>query len=115
MIDMTVLLHDEHGRPIPDIVEMTDGQTPANCPSLTLGAAVAHALFASYPDEQSLGWERKFARGSLAQSLRDNPEAEIESGDLTLIKTLLGKMYGVAVIMAAIPLLDPAARPGKIS
>jgi hypothetical protein len=49
----------------------------------------------------------------LAQSLRSNTEAEIESGDLTLIKTLLGKTYGVTVIMAAIPLLDPAAKPGK--
>jgi hypothetical protein len=43
-----------------------------------------------------------------------NPDAWIESSDQTVIKTLLGKLYGVPVVVAAIPLLDPAAKPGAV-
>lgn len=114
MIDMTAILLDDKGNPILDPFEADPKDPQKILPPLTLGSAIAHALFAAFPDEQNLGWEAKFTRGMMAERLRNNPEVELTAEELTVIKRLLGKLYGVAIVMRAIPLLDPAAKPGVL-
>ena|ERR1700689_4952386 len=113
-INMNSILYDVDGNIMKDSFNAPEGTLFKDLPSLTLGAAVHHALLVKWPDERDLPWDRQFARGQRAYELRNNPEAEIESGELTVIKTLLAKMYGPLQLMVMIPLLDPAAKPGKI-
>jgi|HubBroStandDraft_1064217.scaffolds.fasta_scaffold117420_3 hypothetical protein len=115
MIDMTTVLTDERGNPIPDPFEADPKDPQKVLPPLTLGSAVAHALFAAFPDEQNLGWETKFTRGMMAERLRNNSEAELTTEELPVIKRLVGRLYGVAIVMKVIPLIDPTAKPGALA
>lgn len=85
------------------------------CRELTLGRVCYHALLANYVDEQNLTWETKWARGDLAQRIRDNTEAILSSEEVTLLKNLIGRMYNVAIITWALPILEPDCKPGKIA
>lgn len=114
-IDMTFVLHDEAGRPAKDTLMATpDDAACTHCPALTLGRAVAHALFASFPDEREIGAEQKWARAVLAQRIRDDRAVRLDADEIAVVKRLLGKAYGGVVLMQAYPLLDPNARPPAV-
>ena len=74
---------------------------------LTLGAACRHALCSNFQDEPQLSGEERFERGLLAYKIKQgNPE--LSSENISLIKRLLGKLYGPEVILTSWSLLDPA-------
>lgn len=114
-IDMTVVLRDTAGQTIPDATLATkDDPACAKCAALTLGAAAAHALFASYPDERELSYEMKWARGALAARIELDKAAVLTAPELALVERLIGKLYTPLVVTAVMPLLDPAAKPAEI-
>jgi hypothetical protein len=115
-VDMTKVLVDSTGKPIPDATgRAVDDLTCSKCPPLTIGAAVSLALDAAYPDEQNLGWQQRFDRGMLAQRIRNDPKAVLDGTEVGVIERLLGKagMNG-AVLMQVIETIDPNAKPGKV-
>ena len=79
---------------------------------LTLGAASRHALCSTFNDEKELSGEDKFERGMLASRIKRNDGA-LSAEEITLVKRLLGKLYGPEVIISAWPLLDPAVKDKK--
>jgi len=114
-IDMTVALNDEQGRPAKDVLARdADDATCAHCPVLTLGHAIAHALYAMFPDEKTEPQDQKWARGVLAQRIKDDKAAVLSSEEITVIKRELGKAYGPAILVQAYPLLDPNAKPPQV-
>jgi hypothetical protein len=114
-IDMTVVLTDESGKPLPDAVgqDFKDDPSCARCPTLTLGHAVAHALFAQLPGETVSG-DQKWARGVLADKVRDAKAATLTAEEVVVIKRLIGGLYSGSVVVKAYPLLDPNAQPPKV-
>src|SRR5580698_10714579 len=94
-IDMTVTLHDDNGHALKDPMDATpDDPKCTHCRDLTLGRAAAHALFGSYPDERNLSGDEKWARGLLAERMKDAPKAELSAEEVTLLKKLIAEMYG---------------------
>jgi hypothetical protein len=85
------------------------------CPDMTLGLAVSHALFASCEDERNLTGDAKWARGALADRIKDDEATELTAEEITVVKRLVGKLYNVAMVTWAMPLLDPVAKPGALS
>ena len=113
-IDMTTPLVDEVGKPMKDPFEASkDDPDCTKCAVLTLGHAVAHALF--FPEKgETLSGDQKWARGVLAQRVRDAKDAELTSEEITVIKAALAKVFGGIVLVQAYPLLDPNAKPPKV-
>lgn len=107
-VDMTIVLTDENHRPIKD---QLDGATPGD---LTLGHAVAHALFFVSGDEKDVTPEQKWAWAVLADKIKDDPHAVLTNAEGALIYKRLGKLYNGVVLMRAMPLLDPNRKPPSI-
>jgi hypothetical protein len=113
-VDMTAALHDEFGRDAKDMLEQAkDDPDCARCPPLTLGRACAHALFASFADEQAAP-DQKWARAVLAMRIRDDKAAHLDADEIAVIKRLVGKAYGGIVLMQIYPMLDPNAKPPAV-
>ena len=116
-IDMTVVLQNEAGKPATDefdFIPTRDQPRCENCPPLTLGHAIAHALFVQFPDERDLLAEQKWARGTLAMRIKDAKDAALSAEEVAVVKRLLAKLYGPIVVMQAFPLLDPNAKPPTV-
>lgn len=113
-IDMTVTMLDERGAPMKDPFQLTrDDPECAKCGPLTLGHAIAHALF--YPEKgDALTGDQKWARGVLAQRVRDDKASELSSEEVTVIKKALAQVFGGIVLVQAYPMLDPNAKPPKV-
>ena len=113
-IDMTTVLADENGHPAKDVLDQAkDDPDCAHCAVLTLGRACAHALFASFPDEQ-ITPDQKWARAVLAQRIRADKSAHLDADETAVIKQALGRAYGGIVLLQAYPLLDPNAKPPAV-
>ena len=110
MIDMTVVLKDEYGNPMKDIFTR-DGEDLSSCKELTLGDACAHALHSVSPEEREVTWEQKWSWSTLAERVRKDSKASLNAAEIRLITRRLGKLYGGLILMQAIPLLDPNAKP----
>lgn len=114
-IDMTTELHDEGGTPAKDVFNQgKDDPLCLHCPSLTLGHAISHALFATLPEERDLSAEQKWARGALAMRIKDDKAATLTADEVAVIKRLLGKLYGPIVVMQTYPILDPNAKAPEV-
>ena len=113
-VDMTVVLHDAHGQPFPDCIKLSDdGKNCAKFQPLTLGAAIATALYDTYPNEQIDG-KQKWARGILAQRIEFQKDAQLTAEEVSTIKELVGKAYGVLVVMQVYPAIDPNDKPDTL-
>jgi hypothetical protein len=118
-VDMTTVLHDESGKPIKDpsenVATVPGGLVDpdcSKCPPLTLGAAVASALFML--DRDASGADL-WTRGALATRVRTEKAATLTAAEVTLIEKLLAKRYPAPIIiMQAFPLLDPNSKPGEV-
>lgn len=106
-VDMTTVLRDENGHPAKDALDCTDGK----CPVLTLGRAASHALFARLPEDEKdpAQGDHAWARGVLAQRIRDDKAAKLSAEEISVIKQRLGEAYGAVIIMQAYPMIDPGA------
>ena len=108
-VDMTTVLTDLHGKPIPDGTQATiaDPQC-AKCGPLTLGTAVALALLTDRGrDEPGLSAIDKAKRGVLAMRLLDASAAVLtaaEAAEIIKLSSILSPM----VEMRLVPLIDPA-------
>lgn len=110
-INMTLLLKDAHGKPIPDVTEATaDDKTCEKCDRLTVGAAIANALDATYADERGLTFQQKLQRGFLAKRLRDDAHATLSAPEVALIERLLGEAYPPIVLVQIQPMIDPGMK-----
>jgi hypothetical protein len=114
-VDMTTVLTDENHHPIKDQLDRTDSDPSCSkCHDLTLGKAVAHALFFVGGDEKDVTPEQKWAWAAFADKIRDEKTASINNSQGDLIYKRLGKLYNGVVLMRAMPLIDPNRKPPSI-
>lgn len=120
-MDFTTILKDLDDEPFTDQMAMQNNgyyvllakfqadpknnQEPTKI-SLTLSAACRHALCSNFPDETQLSGEDRFERGLLAYKIKQG-DCDLSPENITLIKKLLGKLYGPEIILASWQLLDP--------
>lgn len=114
-IDMTHVLVDDNGKPVIDLLMRDQGDPDCKlCGSLTLGAAIAHALTWTSEEDKNLTWEQRFARGFLAKKIRNDPKAKLSAGEVSVIERLLSRLYGAQILEQAISILDPGLQPPTI-
>lgn len=118
-INMKTPYLDDAGQPVKDAYGLNPSDPDfaekfGKCPDMTLGLAVSHALFAAYEDERDLTGDEKWARGALATRIKNAEAAELTDAELTVVKRLVGRLYNVAIVTWAMPLLAPSATPGLI-
>src|SRR5690242_16370454 len=83
-INMTQIIVDENSVPVKDqYLQEADDPQCLKCKPLTLGAAIAHALFAALPSEKDVSGEQKFARGELALRIKNSTDAKLTAGEIT--------------------------------
>lgn len=101
------------GPPTPPDPEVQDSKmVPA--PPLTLGLACIRALISQYEDERNLDPATKFARGAMAHLIYEaKGPIQLKSGDVTMLKNLVGKCWAPMVVYLSWPLLDAAEAPAK--
>lgn len=108
-VDMTTVLTDENNRPIKDEF---DTASPAT--NLTLGHAIAHALFYVAADEKDVTSEQKWAWAIFAEKIRDDAKVQLTNTQGDLIYKRISKLYNGVVLMRAMPLIDPNRKPPAI-
>lgn len=107
-IDMTTVITDIHGKPIPDGSQITsDDPRCEKCTPLTLGTVVASSLLADRKDEPNLSTVDKAKRGTLAMRLIDDKEAVLTPPQITEIERLM-TIWTPLVVARALPMIDPA-------
>lgn len=110
MPDFSTVITDLDGEPIPDSL---DGKPDDAHRNLTLGFACRHALCCNFPDERDVAGEEKFRRAKLAFDIAEGGAGTLRAEDITLIKKLIGKLYGPIIVYRAYALLDPAEADKK--
>jgi hypothetical protein len=113
-INMTQVLLNSQGEPARD----PTGQTPddpscTKCRPLTVGRVVYMALAGNYEDEKNLSGDVRFDRAALGHRIAQDPAAVLDVDEITLIKRLIGRMFGAEIIWQIYPILDPNTKPGK--
>lgn len=116
-IDMSRVLIEANGTPAAVCIEYdaVDAKVCKTSEPLTLGRAISIALLASFPDDQSLTGDLKWARGELGMRIRGSNAVALDSEEISAVKKYVGKFYGPAVIAQVFPLIDPNAKPPKLS
>lgn len=78
---------------------------------MTLRTAATMALMVPLEAERNLEPQKKFERYALAVTIqRAMKPISLKSDDITLLKQLIGKAFGPAVVGVTWPLLDPAEK-----
>jgi hypothetical protein len=114
-IDMTAVMMGDQGVPLKDVADRTaEDPDCKKCRDLTLGRAVVNALFVMLPEERDLSGEQKFSRGLLAKRVESDPKAQLSAEEIAVVKRLIGKTYGTAVVVQAYQMLDPNMAPEKL-
>ena len=73
----------------------------------TLKGVIIDALVANYEDEKNLSGEEKVKRWNLALELtKADNEIDISIENISMIKKLVGKAYGVLVVGQALNMLE---------
>lgn len=115
-LDVTRPLKNEMGAPSRDCSEISpDGKSCVSYIDVTIGYAIAHALFMQFDDERSLSGDQKWARGELAWRIQHAKQSiDLTAEDVVVIKRCVGKAYPPLVVQQVFPLLDPTAQPPKV-
>jgi hypothetical protein len=109
-IDMTAVITDMHGKPLPDGAQASaDDPRCEKCAPLTLGAVIASALLADRKDEPGVSTIEKAKRGSLAMRVIDDKAAVLNASQVADITRLLS-VWSPLIIARAMPLIDPAVK-----
>ena len=109
-IRLDKVLSDNDGNPLADPWASAEPKPP-----LTVGRLLIAALIAPHEGETNLSGDAKFARGVLAMSLRDQDSVDITVEELAVVIRLV-KAFGTPLLLAQIiPILDPAAQPGRLA
>lgn len=77
--------------------------------AMTVRLATTRALVAVYVDEQGLTGDKKVERWHLALKIMNEDEPDLGAEEVVLIKELVGKMFGPAVVGQVWPILDPTS------
>lgn len=72
---------------------------------VTLKTVAINALTAAYADEKDLSGEDKLKRWELARKIHGGNN-EVSAEDVSLLKKLIGKAYGVAIVGPAYGMLE---------
>ena len=97
-IDFTQTLKNLEGNPIKDLP-----QNPEQ--NLTLSKACINALLINIPQDKLTGTE-KLERYELAKQIHKNKTLNLTSEQITLLKTLIAKVYGVLPTGQAYEMLE---------
>lgn len=112
-VDMTTVLTDLKGAPIPDGSQAATNaeckQDFQKCPPLTLGTVIASALLMDRKDEPNLSTIDKAKRGYLAKEVLDNKAVVLSPAQVTEIEKLLS-VWSPLIINDALPLIDPTVK-----
>ena len=73
---------------------------------LTIRAVSCSALTADFQDEQDLSGEEKVRRQKLATQIYQESTVTMTIEDVALVRQLINKGYGTAIVGSAWPLLD---------
>jgi len=105
--DPTPALKKFNGEPHKEIDPETGRSSDKD---LQLKTAIVNSLTAIYQDEKPEGLE-SFRRGQLASIIfKAEGEIELTTEDIALIKKLLGKYYGPAIVFSAYSLIEGAEK-----
>lgn len=74
--------------------------------TLTLRSACVNSLMAMYDSERDLSGEAKLKRYLLATKIHTEEEPDLSSEEISMLKELIGKAYGVAVVGPAFLILE---------
>lgn len=112
-IDMTTVMTDLRGHPIPDMSQATAADPQClKCDSMTLGFVVATGLLTPGEDDARLSAVEKAKRAALGLRLLDQRAAVLtatESAEILKAMRGLPALY----LLRAVPLIDPAADLGQ--
>lgn len=112
-IDMTTVLTDLKGAPIPDSSQAgTDPECKkdlSKCAPLTLDTVVASVLLMDRKDEPNLTTLEKAKRGYLAREIMGNKAAVLTPAQVTDIEKLLSA-WPPLIVNDALPLIDPTVK-----
>jgi hypothetical protein len=115
IIDMTTVILDEKDKPIKDVIDKDPADTNCvKCLDLTVGHAIAHALFFVAADESGVTAEQKWSWAVLAERVRDDKAATLTAPQAALIEKRLGKLYGGLVMLRVMPMIEPNRKPPEI-
>jgi len=73
----------------------------------TLKTACFNVLGATIKGEENLSGKDKMKRFELAMKIKDSGEINLTSEEITLLKELIGKMYGTLIVGRCYEILDP--------
>jgi hypothetical protein len=120
-VDMTIILKDDDGKPIPDAIACSGKQDSdmISCMSehpLHLGDACSHALNIITQDEQkTVDGETRWSWSRWAHEIRNSKAVQLDSSQQKLLIDRLGKIgYSGMVLNSAFPYIDPNHKPPPI-
>lgn len=82
---------------------------------LTLGVAVAQALFANQPGDEKLSGEEKFKRGVLALKIRGGGDVQVTAEEIATMKKVVAAGYGSLMVARIWPLLDLGLKVNSVT
>ena len=100
-VKMNQILKTLEGKPITD---------PNHLKGLSLGDICIIVLQAQFEDEKNLAADKKIERWNLAQRIHGNVNVDLKAEEITLLKELVGKGWGVTVVGQAYDMLDPVKK-----
>lgn len=95
-VDFSKLILDLEGKP--------------DTSNTTLGNIACTALTALAPDDQQMAAEEKVKRFKLAMTVVKSGEQDITPEEFTMLKGLIGKLFGPLAVGRAYEILDDAAK-----
>lgn len=107
-VDMTTVILDQRGKPIPDTSQATPEDPKCEkCSPLTLGTVVATALLTDRGQtEPNLSAIEKAKRGVLALKVLDGKDVTLNAKETADVVRLLS-IWPPLITARAIPLIDP--------
>lgn len=106
-IDMTQLICDREGNPIPVVVRVAAGLQPDPSGALlTLSHVCATAAEAPLASDEKKTWKEKYELGVLADKV-SAATCDLKAEDVATLKERIAMIYGAYVVRRAIDMLDP--------
>jgi hypothetical protein len=106
-IDMTQVVIDNKGKPVPDTSQITpDDPTCSKCQPLTVGSAIATALLMDHREEQNVSAIDKARRAALAMRIQNNTAVKLTPKEVVEISRLMN-VWGAIVVVRVLPIIDP--------
>lgn len=108
-LDLTVLILDENGHEVPDpTARDKDDPTCKKCPALTVGRVLSNALFAPPPPPTKLPIDEVWARGILANDMRQKQSITLREDQIKKLKDVIVVAYPEPIIVEQVMrVLDP--------